>query len=306
MASFTQLSERQVVGLAAEFGVEVRSWRPLEAGTINSNFALQGDSERYFLRVNEGKSDDEVRYEARVIDAFAARGVATPRPLRTREGECFARHEGAQVSLFPWIEGEHVTSRTASPERCMALGAALRGLHEAATSFPEDLHRVGRYAPEQILERYRGLADRRDPVLAEAIAALGPALEEWCRWAADEEPLVVHGDLFPDNVLFSGDAVGALLDFEQTATASATYDLAVCLNAWCFAEGFEPERARALLAGYGREADAELWRACRAAAARFLTTRITDVYLAGEHKPDKDFRRFLMRLQHWDRSAAAL
>ena len=125
---------------------------------------------------------------------------------------------------------------------------------------------------------------------------------------------VIHGDLFRDNVLFDGGHLVALLDFEQASRGTWVYDLAVCLNAWCFDDGGDgnrprvelvPARARALLGGYQeRRALVAAERGllaveARAAAARFTITRITDVYLPGVDLPGKDFRRYLCRLEGW-------
>ena len=73
-------------------------------------------------------------------------------------------------------------------------------------------------------------------------------------WPRDLPQGVIHADLFPDNVFFLGDRLSGLIDFYFACTDALAYDVAVCLNAWCF----EPEqpstspRARALLAGYER------------------------------------------------------
>src|SRR5262249_3822524 len=97
----------------------------------------------------------------------------------------------------------------------------------------------------------------------------------------------------------------AILDFEQASGGSLAYDLAVCLNDWCWTGVIRLDLVAALLAGYQRvrpltAADREaLPIAVRAAAARLTIPRITDVYLARVENPDKDFRAFLARCDAW-------
>src|SRR6202035_2067714 len=63
---------------------------------------------------------------------------------------------------------------------------------------------------------------------------------------------VIHADLFPDNVFFLGEKVSGLIDFYFACNDALAYDVAVCLNAWCFEKdlAFNITKGRALLRGY--------------------------------------------------------
>ena len=95
---------------------------------------------------------------------------------------------------------------------------------------------------------------------------------------------VIHADLFTDNVFFIGDDLSGLIDFYFACTDAFAYDLAICLNAWCFeADGtFFPEKAEAMIAGYQSvrrlqdDEVAALPILCRGAALRFMLTRLVD------------------------------
>ena len=315
MARFTELAlgdAGQVSGALA-LG-EVLDLQAIDAGTINSNFFLETESGRFCLRVNEEKSEEEVRYECRVLEAFASRGVPTPLPVASPEGNPLVMHAGKCVTVFPWVEGVSFTPRELTPQHCAAAGGLLAQLHAAGSGLGSELQRPDPYSDQEIRSRFSHIAASGDPKLREAKAILG---EELC-WLqardvlrASAVPAVIHGDLFPDNVLFHDGRLVAVLDFEQAATGSRAYDLAVALNAWCFGEGLEPLRGQALLEAYenagGSLPEGGLLRAeLRGAAFRFTVTRITDVYLRGLDHPDKDFRRFLMRLAAWRDGGADL
>jgi homoserine kinase type II len=114
---------------------------------------------------------------------------------------------------------------------------------------------------------------------------------------------VVHGDLFRDNVLWQGDRLVALLDWESASHGTIVYDLAVTMLAWCCGDQLDWSLGKAMVAGYqrerplGREEWAGLWWSMRLACLRFATTRITDVYLKGTYPPGyKNYQRFLQRL----------
>ncbi|MBU6457484.1 MAG: phosphotransferase, partial [Bradyrhizobium sp.] len=95
---------------------------------------------------------------------------------------------------------------------------------------------------------------------------------------------VIHADLFPDNVFFLGEKLSGIIDFTFACNDMLAYDVAICLNAWCFESdcSFNVTKARAFLNAYGREREltgAEqdaLPLLARGAALRFLLTRLVD------------------------------
>ena len=311
MGAFTVLGDAEIAGLAAAFDLgDVRSQRAIAAGTINSNFEVVTARGRYFVRVNEGKAEADVAWEARLVDALAERGVATPRPLHARDGRPYAALPGTRkwVSAFPWCEGSHLAAAEVTPAHARALGEALARLHVAGLELPPSWWRGSIYDHAHLVTRYERFCRLDDPALARANLVLGEELDA----GADAAPArrrathgLIHGDLFRDNVIWQGDRVAAILDFEQASAGSCVYDLAVCINDWCWADGPRLELAVALVAGYEQvrpltAADrAALPIEVRAAAARFTITRITDVYLARVDNPDKDFRAFLARCEAW-------
>jgi homoserine kinase type II len=287
----------------------VHSSRAIVAGTINSNFEVDTERGRVFVRVNEGKAEVDVAWEARLISALAERGVATPAPLQARDGRPYAPLGSGVlkwVSVFPWRDGKHVAVDDVTPDRARVFGAALGELHRAGLELPPVWRRGSIYDHDHLVSRMTRIASRPDPALTHAVAILSEELKV----ARAAQPLrdlatqgMIHGDLFRDNVLWAdGQRIAAILDFEQASGGSLAYDLAVCINDWCWPR---VELAADLLAGYqtvraltrsDREA---LPIEIRAAAARFTITRITDVYLARVHNPDKDFRAFLARCEAW-------
>jgi len=322
MASLTQLGADDVVALAAAFQLGgLIAWGEIPVGTINSNYWVEAGGRRWFVRVNEGKSEADVRWEAELVAGLAAAGVATPAPALARDGAPLVRRRDRWVSVFPWVTGAHRASEDVSEGDARAVGAALAVLHRAGRPLASRMARDGIYTTRHIAARVaRVAADPRaasDPALVSALPGLGAELD-WLDARAEKRAAlpsgIIHGDLFRDNVLFEvapGAAretrVTALLDFEQASFGAWTYDLAVCLNAWCFASAgeFSPDLVRAMVYGYEAERALEpaerelLYVEARAAALRFTVTRITDVYLPGVSLEGKDFRRFLARLEAW-------
>lgn len=312
MGTFTVLGATEIEELAEAFGLgAVREFRTIAAGTINSNFEVVTATGRYFLRVNEGKAEVDVAWESRLVAALAQAGVATPAPLLARDGRPYAALVGPVtkwVSAFPWREGHHLAADEVTPELASTFGRALAELHRAGLQLPAAWRRGSIYDHDHLVARLERFERVHDPLLADAKRILAEELAI----AGDAAPIrrratqgIIHGDLFRDNVLWQGGRITAILDFEQASGGSLAYDLAVCINDWCWTDAPRIDLAHALIAGYqavrpltpgDREA---LPYEIRAAAARFTITRITDVYLARVRNPDKDFRAFLARCEAW-------
>ena len=295
MAQFTRLDPPLVARIAARYGLAVHATSPLAAGTINSNYRLDTDRGRVFLRVNEGAAEGDVAWEAALVDFLAARAVPTPRPLATTDGASYAAVDGVLVTLFPWVDAVH--HDPPAPSDCAAVGRALRRLHEAGAGFPAP--RPSRYAMDRIALRVDGLVAAAPPEVAVAVVDARRELDALAGWRPPSDG-IIHGDLFPDNVLFTP-AGATLLDFEQASAGSFVYDLAVVLLSWCWSDGaFVAERVAALVAGYGPVDPVALHEACRFCAVRFTVTRLTDVELDPRVGPEmralKDYRAFWARL----------
>jgi homoserine kinase type II len=307
VGTFTSLSDEDIASIAEGFALGgVRSWRAIAAGTINSNFDVTTDRGRWFVRVNEGKTEDDVAWEGELCAHLASRGAPVPVP-REAGHRRYLVHHGRLISAFAWVDGGHRAPHQVTPDDARAVGAALARMHLAGDDFAGP-RREGIYTWPHIRARFSSFATSQDPELAQAIAILS---DEFSHLAAHEDVRararrgLIHGDLFRDNVLWDDRGLRAILDFEQASEGSLAYDLAVTLNDWAWDVGPRYDLGRALCAGYQEvralepaERDAFPLEV-RAAAVRFTVTRITDVYLARVPNPEKDFRAYLARVIAW-------
>jgi homoserine kinase type II len=134
-----------------------------------------------------------------------------------------------------------------------------------------------------LFDRAAQRADSVQPGLRDFIARELDYLESGV-WPNNLPLGVIHADLFPDNVFFLGEALSGIIDFTFACNDLFAYDVAICLNAWCFEpdHSFNVTKARAFLSAYGRtrklsEAEeAALPLLARGSALRFLLTRLVD------------------------------
>ena len=305
MAEWRKLAEADVRAILRDFGVEgYRAHHPIAVGTINTNVRVETEGGPIFLRINEGKSLDDVGREAAIVAHVAARGVPTPVPLISGARQPFVLWRDQIVSLFPWFPGRTLERAEVTSADAAAVGGALARLHLAGADFAD--RRPGRYEPVEIERRLAEVAHLRRADLVPAVTILSGELSTLAEERARVLPTgLIHGDLFIDNVLYADGALAALLDFEQAAWGRLCYDLAVTVLAFGFGQDdFRPEVTRGLIDAYtavrapAAEERAAFGPELRFAACRFAVTRITDVHLkqgAGA-APGKRYQRYLARL----------
>jgi homoserine kinase type II len=301
------------------YELDVAVGEALDAGSVNSNFAVQTKSgERFFVRLYEEQDFDSARAELARLEKLCESGVPTPAPRPRRDGSFVGSHAGKPVAVHPWVDGEILCFGRVTPAAASEVGRALARVHRCTPA----LGRIGagRFGLDGLHERLARV-DRTDARFSADTRRIRERIAFHSAQTPSSLPSgLIHGDLFRDNVLWrprserhSQPALVALLDFESASAGAFVYDLMVCVHAWCYGERFDLSLARALFAGY-REVrplePAELAAVVpqgALAALRFATTRLTDFSLraAPGVAPKRDYRRFLGRLEALESGALA-
>ncbi len=305
MALYTPFdpSDFEAVSAAYRLGA-VREAVGVPEGSINTNYRLETERGRFFLRHTTVRSADDLSFEAALLDHLQAAHFPSPVLEKTADGAPFLEHKGGRVSLFHYLAGQERTRSSLSADEVEHLGRELGKLHRLTLSFGGS--RENPYSPAVVDGWLRELERHPDPELAKTARFLLGALEASQRFEPGLLPRgVIHADLFVDNVKWIGDRVSAFFDFEMACRDAYVLDLAITLNAWCFESGaYLPDHARALVRGYQdeRKLSAEeregLWSAALFGAVRFTTSRIRDFHLSklpADRLAPKDFRTYLAR-----------
>ncbi len=283
MAVYTEVTDDALAEFLTDYELgSMVAFRGIAEGVENSNYSLRTSGGDFILTLYERRVDPaELPWFLGLMEHLAGYGISCPRPVRGRDGQALRQLAGRPAAITTFLPG--VWPRRIRPGHCGPLGAALAGLHLAGTSYPPTRRNaLGPDGWAPLLDRSRGRADEVLPGLASELdAALSRIL---VNWPAALPVGQIHADLFPDNVFFLEGRVSGLIDFYFAATDILAYDIAVCVNAWCF-EGdgsLNVTKARTLLASYEtvRPLSVAERRAlpvlCRGAAMRFLLTRLFD------------------------------
>jgi homoserine kinase type II len=243
----------------------------IKQGIQNTNYLLRTTKGKYILTLYEQRNvrEEDLPFFLGLMEHLAQKGVACPLPIRPMQGELVSRLCGCPAAIIGFLVGK--TLGRITPEDCEGLGHAMADMHVASADFPlRRANTLGLPDWERLLAACKSRAD-------EVRAGLGALLQTLPRG-------VIHADLFPDNVFTENNLSYDMFDFYFACNDFLAYDLAICLNAWCFEynTSFNVTKARALISGYTRvrplcplEIDA-LPVLARGAAMRFLLTRLYD------------------------------
>lgn len=283
MAVYTDVSAPHLEQFLARYDIgTLVSFHGIAEGVENSNFLIQTTAGSFILTLYEKRvAPQDLPFFLGLMQHLAARGLSCPQPVAARDGDMLGELAGRPAAIVTFLPG--VSVRRPTVAHCAALGEGLARLHLAGADFA--MRRVNALSVPGWRPLYvaaDGRADTVAPGLAETIEAELEVLE--AEWPCDLPAGVIHADLFPDNAFFLEESLSGIIDFYFACTDLLAYDVAICLNAWCFEEdgAFNATKGRALLQAYeavrplSAEEGAALPRLARGAALRFLLTRLVD------------------------------
>lgn len=306
MAVYTDVSDEDLAAFVALYDIgDTLALKGIAEGVENSNFLLHTTSGYFILTLYEKRVNPaDLPFFLELMRHLAARGISCPQPIAARSGAMLGELAGRPAAIISFLDGMWV--RRPRREHCAALGEALARFHLAGADF------AGQRPNTLSVDSWRPLLgaslDQADTVVPGLAAELTAELDhlESC-WPTGLPSGVIHADLFPDNVFFIGERLSGLIDFYFACNDAFAYDVAICLNAWCFEPdlSFNVTKARALLNGYRQVRDftdaefAALPLLARGSALRFLLTRLHDWLRVppGALVTPKDPREYLRKLR---------
>ncbi len=283
MAVYTEVTDEELTAFVAEYEIgEPLSCKGIAEGIENSNYLLTAEGGTYILTLYEKRvKRADLPFFLGLMEHLGARGVPCPTPLKGRDGQMLRTLCGRPAAIVTFLDG--MWPRRITADHCARLGEAMARMHLAGRDF-----RLGR-ANALSVDGWRPLLDASAaraqevrPGLAEDLEAELDDLED--RWPDGLPSGVIHADLFPDNVFFRADRLSGIIDFYFACSDFFAYDLAICLNAWCFETdgSFNITKARRMLTAYRKVRDFSadelnaLPLLARGSALRFLLTRLYD------------------------------
>lgn len=283
MAVYTEVNDDELARFIDGYGLgQLLSYKGIAEGVENTNYMVDTERGTFILTLYERRVDpNDLPFFLGLMEHLAAGKVSCPLPVRDVKGQHLNMLSGRHAALVTFLDG--VWPRKPNARHCRELGVAMARMHVAGNGFGlTRANALGLNGWRPLFEKFSSRADDILPGLATLLSSELDYLD--AAWPSELPQGIIHADLFPDNVFFIGDDLSGLIDFYFACNDSLAYDIAVCLNAWCFSADFtyDATKGRALIEGYetvrmltGAERNA-MPTLARGAATRFLLTRSFD------------------------------
>ena len=283
MAVYTYIEDEALSQFLSQYDIgRLLSFAGIAEGVENSNYLLRTDQHNYILTLYEKRVNaDDLPFFIGLMRFLSESGYPCPVPITDKKGQILQQLAGRPAAMVSFLDG--TSQRFPNSKKCRALGKALARFHLDSKGF--NITRENALGPQgwqPLLNSVSSLPDDFPPqLLSEASSRLNELLRSWPEYLPTG---FIHADLFPNNALFVGDELTGVIDFYFACNDILAYDLAICLNSWCFdSDGsFNVTKSAALIEGYTQERPLEqaekdaLPLLCSGAAMRFFLTRLYD------------------------------
>ncbi len=307
MAVYTMLDKAQLSELIDDYGlVKLMASSGIPNGSVNSNYLLETSRGKHLLRIDEVKGELDVKRELDLLVFLRKHGFPCPQPVADRKGRYYRETQGKCLSIYRWVDGNVVKPERLNGNRLENVGRHLADLHTVCKSYKKGID--NRFSYERIADLYGEVRDRLPSYFRKIVRTLDDEVDYLQHYLENKLPKgIIHGDLFNDNLVFKGEKLVAILDFEAACRGKFIFDLATAVNALCYdGENYDLKRFESLITGYEslRPLSLAEWDAfpneLRLSALRFTVTRLRDFFLnpvEENQRVDKDFREFYERLR---------
>lgn len=306
MAVYTTVSDEQLDTLLADYDIgRAVNLQAIEQGIENSNYFLTTDKAKYVLTIYEKRvNKEDLPFYLNLMEHLAKKGVPCPVPIKNKDGSNLSQVNGRPCAIVSFLNGKY--TKNIRNEHLSELGGNIAKMHIAASDF--DMELKNNFSLSAWGGLFNSVKDQVDSLRPGLKSEVEDELGNYTvNWPKSLYSGVVHADLFPDNVFYQDGKLVGIIDYYFACNDYLMYDLAICLNAWCFENNneFNITKAKKFLNSYNqvRKISEEELNAlpilAGGAALRFLLTRLYDWFnpVEGALVNPKDPMEYLEKLR---------
>jgi len=278
-------TKKDASAIAVEYGLpKVNNVRSVDEGPFVHCYLLETGRGRFLVKIDEVKSEIEVKRELDLVLFLRKHGFPSRAPLADRRGRHCQDFLGKQLTVYKRIDGHELNADSVTGGQLENVGRVMADLHLVTKAYKKGVE--NRFSFDRVAELYAEVRGRLPTYLRKIVRTLDEELEYLSNYLEMKLPKgTIHGDVRPEKILVKGDKVVGILDFETAGRGKFILDLATAVNALCFEDGrYELRRFESLISGYEtlRTLSLAEWDAfpneLRFSAFRFTISRLNDFF----------------------------
>ena len=235
MGVFTNLFQDEIDFIEEKYRIKILEIKNIDTGILNSNFYIETKNKKYILRIYEAtRRIDEEEQELILLEKIAG-FIPVSKAIKNIDNEYISIFKNKKIALFEYIDGSSITKIDTHIIREIAM--YIGKLHSFSKDFSfEEYNRKTRidfnfYYNEikksEIDFKFKNeLLNSADEISKYDFSILSSG--------------IIHGDIFPDNVLLDKyNNIKVIFDFNESYYAPFIFDIAIVINFWIKINDFD-------------------------------------------------------------------
>ena len=230
---------------------KIKKFSLIDNGLVNYNFFIKTDAGKFIARVlgksvNKGYLQRKVT-EIKVLNYLGKESIPyiTPKLIKNNLNEFITSFRKSAIYVYHYINGNQVKKLNNVKIKEIAKGLAL--YHKVISKIPIKTDKKSVSDLSWLVRKY-GLMkkvkpkNRLDRLMKQNFNIFDTQLRKSIVIRYKEKPILIHGDFQQGNLLFSGDKLVAILDFDNVDWSWKVKDIAICIKRVCLSDGYLNQR----------------------------------------------------------------
>ena len=228
MGVFTKIFQNEIDFIQKKYKIKILEIKNIKNGILNSNFYIETKNKKYILRIYEAnRTIDEELQELILLDKISS-FIPVSRAIENIDNEYISIFNNKKFALFEYVEGSSIEEIDTHIIREIAMNLGKLHSFSKEISF-EKYNRKSRIDFEFYYNEIK--KSNFDFKFKNELLNLA---DEIIKYNFSTLPSgVIHGDIFPDNVLLDEyNNIKVIFDFNESYYAPFIFDIAIVINFW--------------------------------------------------------------------------
>ena len=235
MGVFTNLFQDEIKFIEEKYKIKILKIKNIDNGILNSNFYIETKNKKYILRIYEAnRIVDEEKQELILLDKIAG-FIPVSKAIKNIDNEYISIFTNKKFALFEYINGNSITKIDTHIVREIAM--YLGKLH----SFSKEISFEEYNRKTRIDFNFYYNEIKKSEINFRFKNELLNLANEINDFDFSTLPSgIIHGDIFPDNVLLDEyNNIKVIFDFNESYYAPFIFDIAIIINFWIKINDFD-------------------------------------------------------------------